>query len=516
MLKYSYDASGNLVAKTVGTLLPPQIIGQPVNQVVDVGHLATFSVVVADAGGVTYQWSRNVPNPVSGFRDIPGATMDSLEVGDVGAADCGQYRVSVRNLQGLVISSIADLRLTTAPPINSPTIRLIAYADLGGVVAVQPMKRTYAVGDHVTVTAKPLSAQFVFIGWAGDLQGATNPQTLTLDRNKLVRARFASTAPIPTGCMYFWPGEADASAGSSGFGAIEYIHNNEAAFFRLVSGHAQYVANLVTTQGKVGGAFQFDGTDCAALLGGAGFDEAITLEAWIFPTTLSGIHQAVVAKGSRMGTDPTWLMGLLDGKATFWTKHGGSATLLLTAPDAIPLNVWTHLAASFDGKVKRLYVNGAEVATQVAPSFLDFANASPLINIGMLSTNIVDFASSFFSGRIDELAIYNRALTQNEIADIYNADSQGKNVKAPYFKSLSPLPIASVGIAYAQQLQTVLGASPVTFSQSAGFLPPGVALSSTDGMVSGTPTSPGTFDFTVRATDARGQFTEQLFVLLVS
>jgi hypothetical protein len=78
--KYTYDASGNVVAQTLtGGVLPPQIVGQPVDQVVEIGNVATFSVVVADATGVTYQWSRSVGTPAN-FININGATADSLEV----------------------------------------------------------------------------------------------------------------------------------------------------------------------------------------------------------------------------------------------------------------------------------------------------------------------------------------------------------------------------------------------------------------------------------------------------
>ena len=64
-----------------------------------------------------------------------------------------------------------------------------------------------------------------------------------------------------------------------------------------------------------------------------------------------------------------------------------------------------------------------------------------------------------FNGRIDEVAIYNRALTQNEIWDIYNA-FLWKDVSQPYFTTSSPLPKTFTGVNFTQQLTTVLGLSP--------------------------------------------------------
>jgi len=83
----------------------------------------------------------------------------------------------------------------------------------------------------------------------------------------------------------------------------------------------------------------------------------------------------------------------------------------------------------------------------------------------------------------------------------------------------SPLTAGVVGIAYSQTLSASGGQSPYTWSVATGFLPPGVALAPSTGVLSGTPSTPGTFDFTVRASDS-GQPTPQTanksFTLVVS
>lgn len=122
-------------------------------------------------------------------------------------------------------------------------------------------------------------------------------------------------------------------------------------------------------------------------------------------------------------------------------------------------------------------------------------------------------SSDLFTGRIDEVALYNRALTADEVASIYNADSLGRNLLQPYF-SPSQLSDGVLGTKYVEQLTTILGAAPVSFSLSEGLLPPGMALSSA-GAVSGTPSARGIFAFTVLATDATGVSTEQPCVLHV-
>jgi hypothetical protein len=511
LLKYSYDASGNMVSQALEIVSPPQIIGQPVSQVVEPGEFATFSVVISDASGVRFQWKFN-------GTDIPGATGDSFLLTNVSAADKGQYSVVVANGAGSTTSASASLILATDPPSNLPLPPVLtAYGDAGGSVTVTPMKLSYDLGETVTLTATPFPPS-VFVGWVGDLDDTANPASLTMDGNKTVRARFASTVPLPPGLVAFWRGETDAS---------DLIGGHDGTFFAGASS----VPPSVTPSGKVGGAFDFDGTVHVRVPDSDALKPAqITLEAWIFPHELptDNTHQTIVARGSAavagQGSSPqAWYLGVLNALPEFITRHKQVFTPGQGGPPAIDIVLrlrfprllvgqWTHLGASFDGTNKRLYVNGAEVGAQGGLNALVYDPAALPVTIGSDS----DFSASAFrfNGRVDEVAIYNRALTANEVADIYNADRLGKSVNRPYFTTPSQLPDAAVSASYTQQLTTILGTAPVSFSFSTGMLPPGMTLSAT-GLVSGISVLSGVFDFTVRATDAAGNFTDQLCVLRV-
>ncbi len=86
----------------------------------------------------------------------------------------------------------------------------------------------------------------------------------------------------------------------------------------------------------------------------------------------------------------------------------------------------------------------------------------------------------------------------------------------------STLPPAMVGGAYAQDFFFSGGAAPYTWSVASGSLPPGLALTSpyalsgdNDSQLSGTPTTAGTFTFTMRISDYDGQQATQRFSLTV-
>lgn len=70
--------------------------------------------------------------------------------------------------------------------------------------------------------------------------------------------------------------------------------------------------------------------------------------------------------------------------------------------------------------------------------------------------------------------------------------------------SPSTLPNGSVGIDYSQTLTASGGTAPYIYAVTSGTLPSGLSLDSTSGVISGTPTSQGTFQFTVKATDSAG------------
>src|SRR5262249_55378251 len=69
--RFLFDNNGNLVVQMGEISSPPRILGQPQGQVIEPGESASFSVVVADARGLRYQWRFN-------GSDMGGATGDTF------------------------------------------------------------------------------------------------------------------------------------------------------------------------------------------------------------------------------------------------------------------------------------------------------------------------------------------------------------------------------------------------------------------------------------------------------
>ena len=83
------------------------------------------------------------------------------------------------------------------------------------------------------------------------------------------------------------------------------------------------------------------------------------------------------------------------------------------SPNPLTANTWAHLAATYDGAMVRLYVNGVQVASRAQIGAI--ATSTNPLQIGGDS-----IYSQYFAGRIDEVRIYNRALSSAEIQSDMN------------------------------------------------------------------------------------------------
>jgi hypothetical protein len=164
-----------------------------------------------------------------------------------------------------------------------------------------------------------------------------------------------------------------------------------------------------TAAGRYGAALSFDGiNDWVTVADAASLDltTRLTVEAWVFPTALNSWETVVLKEA------PAALVyGLYgdndNGRPAARVRISGDSTSAMGRDD-LPLNAWTHLAMTYDGAAVRLFVNGTQVRS--AERTGSMANSAGALRIG---GNAV--SSQFFNGRIDEVRIYNRALTASEI-----------------------------------------------------------------------------------------------------
>jgi hypothetical protein len=140
------------------------------------------------------------------------------------------------------------------------------------------------------------------------------------------------------------------------------------------------VLSIRIVAGRFGRGLGFSGRDRMTLRGPQ-HTRALTVEAWVRPERRTG---TIVAQGSAWALTPTAV-----------TLRGRSVR------GALATGRWTHLALTYDGKTIRRYVNGYAAGSRAYAGTL---RGSRTLRLGQ-----------GFRGRLDELRIYDRALSAAEI-----------------------------------------------------------------------------------------------------
>lgn len=163
--------------------------------------------------------------------------------------------------------------------------------------------------------------------------------------------------------------------------------------------------------GRHGNALRFGGNDELRIAYDARFEAPaeFTIAAWVY---FEGFDGAIFSRYVSPDIWNTWQLEVVGGESAFTTSDGLGAHEKLLGP-ALPAMQWTHLAGVWTGTQKRFYVNGAEVAS--SPWTTLTAEPLPLV-VGFDVNAGVD--ELHFTGGIDELRFYNRALDAAEVGEL--------------------------------------------------------------------------------------------------
>lgn len=190
--------------------------------------------------------------------------------------------------------------------------------------------------------------------------------------------------------------------------------------------------------GKIGSAFSLDGINDYVNIPtfGASFSSpssAHSYSAWV--NTIGNGYNILIQNGNTgMGT----MMGFQNSRLNMWYR-GGNVSVQSTA--TISNNVWVHIASTYDGSgTIKLYINGALDSTFTGKTWIDGGGACAT-NIGSYQRfNVGLDPTLFFNGKIDEVGVWNRALTEAEVTELYNGGA-GKQYVAP-----APTSIITTGL----------------------------------------------------------------------
>src|SRR3989338_7110958 len=212
-------------------------------------------------------------------------------------------------------------------------------------------------------------------------------------------------AEIKTGVMGWWKFDDASSANpadSSGQG-------NNASTTTMVAG--DWVAGKVRTAlsfpGLTGASARYVSIPRSSSLN---LSTALTLCAWMYPR--AGTNNGIIHKGTLANGQPDYGFGISTTNRILFRLNGAASDVNSTN-NSLPFNTWTHACGTYDKVKQILYINGmVNNSTTFSANITDTANSQVFVG--------VYYSSSYtFNGNVDDVRIYNRALSSNEVKELY-------------------------------------------------------------------------------------------------
>ena len=161
--------------------------------------------------------------------------------------------------------------------------------------------------------------------------------------------------------------------------------------------------------------------------GNIGEGTALTVSAWIRPSA-NDITMWIATKGRASQKQWTLERGKYNNKVVFRVWNASETMAVATSSTAVATDLrWHHIAGVYDGQDVHIYVDGNLSNREPAPLSGPIINADHSLCIGAMDRGSAgDCADGdTFRGDIDDVRIYNRALTQAQIRETMNVELQG-------------------------------------------------------------------------------------------
>ena len=268
--------------------------------------------------------------------------------------------------------------------------------------------------ENQTVSALQvnLTASFLenYPGGEGILGDAIQEATSQLV-GRLTHLGHSNTIALSSGLVGYWPFDGGVTSWKT-----------DTTQDQSGNGNTGNLASMSTTTspvaGKIGGALKFNGTSNYVNVSPfPSTTNPLTISAWVYPTSFAPTgfgsgNGGTIIEENESGGGAGWIFGISDGGSTgqlwFWPSGGNDKF----STNTVPLNKWTHVVATYDGTSIRFYINGVlnSVQTMSAPQ-----GSATFLKIGAKA-----WTTGYWQGKLDEVRLYNRALSPQEVLQLYH------------------------------------------------------------------------------------------------
>ena len=396
-----------------------------INTAVTVNVLANDSDADGDALTIS-----GVSNVVNGTAVVNAAASRVIFTPAAGAGGTGSFTYSVSDGQGGTASASVTVAIVNRAP--------VAGADAAATTQGVAVTITNLLANDSDPDGDALSVTAVAQGTGGSVSlGAANAVTFTPAAGFVGNAAFTYTVSDTRGASA--TGNVTVSVTSTTPPPAEVPGLVLALNFDELSGTSVLdrsglanngtmnagVTRVAGRSAAAGSALSFDGASgMVSIPDAASLDltTGVTIEAWVRSAGGPADWRSLIMKERGTVTNPGLSYSLYANDPSRANRPGGFFFLqgvdqVVSGTSTLPLNTWTHVAVTYGGGFMRLYVNGVQVR-QVAQA----GNLTPSNNPLRIGGN--SLWGEFFAGQVDDVRIYNRALTAGEIAADMNSSVQ--------------------------------------------------------------------------------------------
>jgi hypothetical protein len=416
-----------------GTNIPP-IANAGQNQSLPVGTTSTTlngSGTDADGTVTGFAWtqtsgrSATINSPTSASTTItglsPGTYFFQLTVTDnLGATDSATVQVIVNPIP----TSNAGPNQTL--PVGTTSATLSGSGTGTGLT----YQWTQNSGGSVTINS-PASAKTKVSGLSVGTYTFLLTVTDNLNNTATSSVSVTVNSSLINGLISYWKLDEEW-----GFTLPQY------AFDAAGGGNTGIINNSYSSgwQGKVNKAFFFDGTTWVNMGNPTNLNltSAGTISVWVNASNINPAgHAVIVSKGNVSADTYGYTIELYNNGTFGWELANATSKNYGSFNGITPVaNTWYHLVLTWDGAYVTTYINGGN--QNIFPeTVIPVSNVNDFVLGYLYATN-----AGYFSGTIDEVGVWNRALSSAEVATLYNS---GTGNQFPFPGNGGAAPIASAG-----------------------------------------------------------------------
>ena len=234
----------------------------------------------------------------------------------------------------------------------------------------------------------------------------------------VIRLGSANTVSLASGLVGYWTFDGSTVNWSTGQASDLSGQGNTGALVGMST-------TTSPVAGKIGQALQFDGSSSYVSAPSVSFSSDFTFSAWVKlkSNSVSDYLVPIIAKGlwngnfngdGAIGIAPANFVQTGAGQWIFNVYNGGINTFIQD-PSSATVGSWVYIVGVKQGTNEYLYKNGVQIANGTASG--SFSNSPNTVEIGAYPGNE---AATALNGDIDDVRVYNRALSANEIEQLYN------------------------------------------------------------------------------------------------